>query len=735
MYQSPGVDAAAGRADEGRVQTAAIRTLAGMAPTGANLLRIRYGAAVQFAERGGSRIHEEGCSDAETEGCKELCGVVCRLALTAVLTVVVALAAASSATAATSPPVWGPSVAYQSSSSGTETLFLSISCVSVGNCVAVGASESITTSNSTPIVAAESSGTWGPAAAVTQLPAGATTSSNNIAALASVSCTSATTCVAVGQYENAAGGTDPMEVPIDVSGVAATVGAATAVALPSAATSASSANQRSLLDSVSCDSARNCAAVGFYVDGSGNIVPMTAMPSGATWSATEVTALPAAAASEIELTAISCPSSGACEAVGNYANGSGDLEPWAVAVTGGSAGQGRTVGLPANSEATSDPGFNLLNVVNAGLVAVSCPSPGVCTAAGEYSTASAESGVAVPITSGEPGTPVELGASGNPSAIIAIWCSDATDCTVAGSTLGPGSIEGITGSEAGGIWSPLTQLTLGEGNIEAEISGMTCASASRCVASGLEVNSVSAAETLSSFFANSEPALSVDTTSLPAAHVGAPYSATLEATGGSEKNTWSIAPGSLPAGLSLNASTGVISGTPTASGQSGFIVNATDAGPPIQSASGGLSITVSPVSEMSTAQSTVGIAFLRTSGAKATVVLSCSGAPCAGALKITAVERLNGKKPTAVVASKEPRAKRRTKKITLTSGRYSLAAGHTRVLTLKLSKNAGALLKRLHKLAGDLNVTPTGANHPAFVKKTTFTAKSNKSSKSKKHKH
>jgi hypothetical protein len=52
----------------------------------------------------------------------------------------------------------------------------------------------------------------------------------------------------------------------------------------------------------------------------------------------------------------------------------------------------------------------------------------------------------------------------------------------------------------------------------------------------------------------------------PAANgtVGTAYSATLTATGGTAPYTFSISAGTLPAGLSLNSSTGVISGTPTA---------------------------------------------------------------------------------------------------------------------------------------------------------------------------
>jgi len=62
--------------------------------------------------------------------------------------------------------------------------------------------------------------------------------------------------------------------------------------------------------------------------------------------------------------------------------------------------------------------------------------------------------------------------------------------------------------------------------------------------------------------------------SAPAATVGTAYSYTFAATGG--RITYSIASGSLPAGLSLNASTGTVDDTPTAAGTYTFVVRATN---------------------------------------------------------------------------------------------------------------------------------------------------------------
>src|SRR4030095_3288063 len=75
--------------------------------------------------------------------------------------------------------------------------------------------------------------------------------------------------------------------------------------------------------------------------------------------------------------------------------------------------------------------------------------------------------------------------------------------------------------------------------------------------------------------------LSITTSSpLPAAAVGSPYSQTLAAAGGLLPYSWSITTGSLPAGLALSASTGVLSGTPSTSGTFNFTVQVADAGQP-----------------------------------------------------------------------------------------------------------------------------------------------------------
>lgn len=71
--------------------------------------------------------------------------------------------------------------------------------------------------------------------------------------------------------------------------------------------------------------------------------------------------------------------------------------------------------------------------------------------------------------------------------------------------------------------------------------------------------------------------VSITTATIPGGMVGLAYQTTIVATGGLSPYTFSVSTGSLPAGLTLASSTGIISGSPTASGSSTFTVQVADA--------------------------------------------------------------------------------------------------------------------------------------------------------------
>src|SRR5262249_22712348 len=86
--------------------------------------------------------------------------------------------------------------------------------------------------------------------------------------------------------------------------------------------------------------------------------------------------------------------------------------------------------------------------------------------------------------------------------------------------------------------------------------------------------------------------LTITTASLPNGQQGVAYSQTLTATGGATPYKFGRASCRLPAGLTFNASTVVISGTPTGTGTSNFTVQVTDSESPAVSQTKALSITI-----------------------------------------------------------------------------------------------------------------------------------------------
>jgi hypothetical protein len=72
------------------------------------------------------------------------------------------------------------------------------------------------------------------------------------------------------------------------------------------------------------------------------------------------------------------------------------------------------------------------------------------------------------------------------------------------------------------------------------------------------------------------PIITLDPTTLPSGEVGTPYNEVVSATGGAIPYTYVVSNGSLPPTLSLDPSTGAITGTPTTVGTFVFEITATD---------------------------------------------------------------------------------------------------------------------------------------------------------------
>ncbi len=149
--------------------------------------------------------------------------------------------------------------------------------------------------------------------------------------------------------------------------------------------------------------------------------------------------------------------------------------------------------------------------------------------------------------------------------------------------------------------------------------------------------------------------LRVTTQSLPAANLDVPYSTTLMAAGGTGPYTWSVigstgtcAASHLPSGLSLNANTGLISGTPTQVGTCNFTVQVTDSENPAGTATANLGISVDL--EYTNANLTGHYAFSFTGYKNGSPVLMAGAFVANGDGTFKAVQDGNGKLCNSVVS-------------------------------------------------------------------------------------
>jgi hypothetical protein len=250
-----------------------------------------------------------------------------------------------------------------------------IACASAGNCVAVGSYVySSGGGRYAPFIAADVSGTWRPAFQA-WLPANA--EEPVFAELSGVSCTAQRNCTAVGWYFDKAGNQQLMVVT-EING---TWRQAKEIAAPTNAASPVSA----IGSGISCYHSGDCVAVGGDQGKSGQFLPLTFKESDGVWHRATTVLLPAKAAGgslqSAPLDSVSCTSTGACLAVGNYLTGS-RYRPMAVSGSKGLGARAAEVtALP--TAAGRDPYQSLL-------YAVSCVSASSCVAAGQVSQNNAQ---------------------------------------------------------------------------------------------------------------------------------------------------------------------------------------------------------------------------------------------------------------------------------------------------------------------------------------------------------
>ena len=421
---------------------------------------------------------------------------------------------------------WGTAIEVPGTAplnTGGDAQVSSVSCASAGNCSA-GGYYSNPSDVPLPFVVSQARGTWGQV----QMPSLAALAGSIGGAIDSVSCASAGNCSAGGDYVEAHVGYQAIVVN-QVNGV---WGKAKQVP----GTGALNQNGAAVVDSVSCASAGNCSAGGWYTKATGSSGAFVASQVNGTWGKAHAVLATSGGAS---ILSVSCASAGNCSAGGTYYNATTGSQAFvvsqvrgtwgkAIAVTGtgalyagfnaqlnsvscasagncsaGGTGQGLVfVVSQVNGiwgQAKQVPGTATLNTGNnAQLSSVSCASAGNCSAGGYYTDSSSHRQAFVVIQdNGTWGTAEEVPGTatlntGNNAQISSVSCASAGNCS-AGGTYATTEPQAFVVDQANGTWGTAEEVpgtaTLGQ---SATVTSVSCAPAGGCAAGGYYwVNNVS----------------------------------------------------------------------------------------------------------------------------------------------------------------------------------------------------------------------------------------------------
>jgi hypothetical protein len=226
--------------------------------------------------------------------------------------------------------------------------------------------------------AAASGGTWGKAE---EIPGIAALNKGGEAALTSVSCASAGNCSAGGYYQDSH--YDFQAFVVDETD--GTWGKAEEVPGTAALNQGGPGYPDAHVDSVSCASAGNCSAGGYYTDGSRNQQVFVVSETDGTWGTAEE--VPGTAALNqgggALITSVSCASAGNCSGGGSYTDDSGHAQAFVVTEKGGTWGKAEEVpGTAALNKGGSE------GPADAQVSSMSCSSASHCSAGGYYTDGS-----------------------------------------------------------------------------------------------------------------------------------------------------------------------------------------------------------------------------------------------------------------------------------------------------------------------------------------------------------
>lgn len=356
--------------------------------------------------------------------------------------------------------------------SGGNASVFSVSCGAAGDCAAGGFYKDAS-SHAQAFVVSERRGSWGKAV---EVPGTAALNSGGSALVESVSCAVAGSCVAGGYYKDGPGNRQAFLVS-EKNG-----SWNTAVEVPGTATLNSGGN--ATVDSVSCVSARSCAAGGYYSDGS-NFQAFLVSETNGTWGdAVEVPGLAALHSGSASINSVSCFAAGACVAGGYYSDGTGNQQAFVVSEKNGTW-----------SDAVEVPGTAALNTGGSAAVdEVSCVAGGACSAGGYYTDGSGRQAFVVSRAHGRWGSAVEVPGtatlnSGGFARVYTLSCASAGSCAAGGIYRdGADQYQAYLVSKTNGRWGKAIQVpgtaALNQGG-NAGLEALSCGAAGICAAGGV----------------------------------------------------------------------------------------------------------------------------------------------------------------------------------------------------------------------------------------------------------
>jgi hypothetical protein len=382
---------------------------------------------------------------------------------------------------------------------GAQFFLDGVSCRSASACTAVGELDSSSGSGANQLTLAEN---WNGSAWTIQFTVNATGAEPS--ALSAVSCSSASACSAVGNYTNSGGqgvflaeGWDGTSWKLQTTpGSTAVASALPSLSCPSATACTAVGYQQfccyldftaalqwngtswaggspanpgptwNQLSGVSCTSAINCTAVGYYDYGADGQLTLAEVWNGTTWLV-QTTQNPGGPQSLVN---VSCTSVSACTAVGYYQSGADQVT--LAEVWNGASWQVQTTPNP-------------IGATSSVLTDVSCTSATACTAVGHYKIGKSQSQHI--LVEGWDGTTWTIQHAPNPkgttsSNLTGVSCTSASACTAVGSA---GSTKQAAFAERwnGTSWK-LETLSIPQGSEGTSLTSVSCTSGTACTAVG-----------------------------------------------------------------------------------------------------------------------------------------------------------------------------------------------------------------------------------------------------------